>query len=525
MFVFAVGVILAYISFRCVYTMIEWLSNTVNIKDNDQVEPDNDIDYSVIIICALCSIGVITICSRSSFIYPFNDWYDSNCYFTVGKSMMNGIIPYRDLFEHKGPLLYFLHGIAWFISKDTFLGVYFMEIISMFVFLFFSYKIMRMYAGKGILYSIPVIALITCTSDAFFYGDSAEELCLPFVAASLWIFLKNIRTKTSFSIKDSVIIGLLSGCVFWIKFSLVGMYVGWYLVYLYECLKGRKKKELLSSTLYIALGVVISTVPYIIYFGLNNSISDWLNVYLIKNIFSYSDAETTNSLINNIVDGIYNMLKHNAYVYYFCLAGAAFLLIFKEVRERYYVLAMLITEFFFVYIGGVSLFYYSLILNLFMIFGMILIYRLLLRVKRIPLVTDHLRIMSFLLTVICIIASFFLSQNSYLIGVDKDELPQYQFARVINKEENPTLLNYGFLDGGFYTVANIFPNCRYFARLNLNPLEIYEIQTGYLEKGLCDYVVSREEIELDNYELVAKSHTYPSDNEDTVYYYLYKLKK
>ena len=131
-----------------------------------------------------------------------------------------------------------------------------------------------MYADKGIILAIPVIALITCTSNAFFYGDSAEELCLSLTAVSLWIFVKNIKNKSSISDKESVIIGLLSGCVFWIKFSLVGMYVGWYLIFLSECIKGRKVKVLLHTTLYIALGVVISTIPYIIYFGLNNSISD-----------------------------------------------------------------------------------------------------------------------------------------------------------------------------------------------------------------------------------------------------------
>ena len=135
-FVFTVGAIMAYLSFRCVFTMIGWFNETVNVKNGSLTESDNSIDYSAIIICILSAIAIITICSRSSFIYPFNDWYDPNCYFTVGKSMMNGIVPYRDLFEHKGPLLYFIHGIAWFISKNTFLGVYFIEIISMFVFLY-----------------------------------------------------------------------------------------------------------------------------------------------------------------------------------------------------------------------------------------------------------------------------------------------------------------------------------------------------------------------------------------------------
>ena len=71
------------------------------------------------------SIFVVTVCSKSSPIYPLNNWDDPNCFFTVGKAMANGKVLYRDIFEQKGPLLYMLHELTYFISGKTFLGVYF----------------------------------------------------------------------------------------------------------------------------------------------------------------------------------------------------------------------------------------------------------------------------------------------------------------------------------------------------------------------------------------------------------------
>ena len=49
--------------------------------------------------------------------------------------------------------------------------------------------------------------------------------------------------------------------------------------------------------------------------------------------------------------------------------------------------------------------------------------------------------------------------NRYLMSYKKEELPQYKFAEKIKQSgiENPTLLNYGFLDGGFYTASGILP--------------------------------------------------------------------
>ena len=44
-------------------------------------------------------------------------------------------------------------------------------------------------------------------------------------------------------------------------------------------------------------------------------------------------------------------------------------------------------------------------------------------------------------------------QYKYFMAVDKSELAQTRFAQIMNQEESPILLNYGFLDGGFYTAA------------------------------------------------------------------------
>ena len=60
--------------------------------------------------CLLISSAFLLICTKSSPLYPLNDWQDANAFFTMGKGMMNGKVLYRDLFEQKGPLLYFMHG-------------------------------------------------------------------------------------------------------------------------------------------------------------------------------------------------------------------------------------------------------------------------------------------------------------------------------------------------------------------------------------------------------------------------------
>jgi len=67
--------------------------------------------------------------------------------------------------------------------------------------------------------------------------------------------------------------------------------------------------------------------------------------------------------------------------------------------------------------------------------------------------------------IMILISSYFISPNTYMLKIKKDDLVQYKFRKIIMKEKNPTILNYGYVDMGFYTVTGIVPNTRYFEKL------------------------------------------------------------
>ena len=72
----------------------------------------------------LLSFLFITICSKNSFLYPMNDWGDVNCFFIVGRSLLDGKVLYRDIYDQKGPILYFIYALLSSISSTSFFAVY-----------------------------------------------------------------------------------------------------------------------------------------------------------------------------------------------------------------------------------------------------------------------------------------------------------------------------------------------------------------------------------------------------------------
>ena len=73
--------------------------------------------------------------------------------------------------------------------------------------------------------------------------------------------------------------------------------------------------------------------------------------------------------------------------------------------------------------------------------------------------------------------SYCLSSNAYLIGQLKDEMPQYEFEKIMHSEnDNPTLLNHNFLDGGFHYVVGIMPINRFSCKIYIGLPEQMEEQ-------------------------------------------------
>ena len=69
------------------------------------------------LLALIIAAAVLFFCSKSSPAYPINDWSDANIYFSAGKGMLAGRVMYRDLYDHKGPLIYALHALCALKNK------------------------------------------------------------------------------------------------------------------------------------------------------------------------------------------------------------------------------------------------------------------------------------------------------------------------------------------------------------------------------------------------------------------------
>ncbi len=85
---------------------------------------------------------------------------------------------------------------------------------------------------------------------------------------------------------------------------------------------------------------------------------------------------------------------------------------------------------------------------------------------------------------------------------------QYKFADIIHEKENATLLNYGFLDAGFYYAADILPVNKYFCLLNIPDKTCRKMraqQRQIVQEKSVDFIVMMLNVNTNVYDLI-----YPS---------------
>ena len=487
--------------------------------------------FWVILASVLTAFLIISICSKSSFLYPLNDWVDANCFFTVGKSMANGMVVYRDVFEQKGLLLYVIHALDYLISNDTFFGVFVFEVISATAVMLFAFKILFLYdCNKSAFIFAPLFSAVIYSSHAFCQGDSAEEFCLPFLMCGLYLSLKSLKLKKAFSATQLFCIGVISGCVLWIKYTMLGFFVGFVIMPLIMILRNREWEYLLKCVGFVVLGVAAVSLPVLIYFAVNGAIEDLFRVYFYDNMFLYSDGSQGESFLAkiygvflNTAKGVYYAAKKNILPAILILSGLMYELIKDGRKMLANYIALTVFTALFIFGGGRHYDYYALPLCVFSLHGFIFAAE-----KAEAFLNKKgkgiLKISVAFSLILSTALSLLICPNVKSMLVPKEELAQYKFREIINETKNPTLLNYGTLDNGFYTVCNIVPNCKYFCNLNL-PLDGIKIaQDEYVSSGRTDYVVTRgKKYQFENYSLVSSATSDYKGGKRT--YYLYKKDK
>ena len=248
-----------------------------------------------------------------------------------------------------------------------------------------------------------------------------------------------------------------------IKFNLLGFWFIFMAIIFISLITKKKYKKSFISCLFFLVGMFIPIFCFAIYFYLNHGLEELIKTYILFNTSGYGNTASITDKIEPILRMLFSQMSSKFIIFNLIYLGLFIFLSKKTYIKSGIVKGALILTYI---IGGVGIYfglqpfiYYFLILTLYIIFGLIVLFDYLIIKRKFNYI--------FLLIVVIIISFVYLlnSNNIYYMKCKKDKLPQYRFAKVINKTKNAKILNYSFLDGGFYMASGILPSSKYFQAL------------------------------------------------------------
>lgn len=204
---------------------------------------------------------------------------DSSVFKTVALYMKNGFMPYKDIFDHKGPLLYIYNWIG--IELSYWRGIWYIEAVSLFITFIAMYKICRLLCGRF----CSIIILLVSSTPLFQYfegGNLTEEYAMPFIAVSLYIYTDYFVNKHVSKLR-LFICGLSLGAVLLLRPNMISVWVVFSLAVLFEFIRQKNFISIMKFAMFFVLGILSILGPIFVWLAFNGAFTDFIHDYLIFN--------------------------------------------------------------------------------------------------------------------------------------------------------------------------------------------------------------------------------------------------
>jgi hypothetical protein len=374
--------------------------------------------WSLILSIAACVIiGIAAIYPLNPNIMKFAG-QDSGVFLYTGTKILNGEVPYIDVWDHKPPLIYFVDALSLLLTPSSLVGIFIIQVIFQIASNILLYFLLRKYIP------IPLTLLIICAFSIYCLefsggGNLTGFYALPFQMLMLLLLSRLSKNNSIASI------GFLTGfsfiCALMFRQTSISIFIGFAVIALFHF--GEIKSNIIQFIEKALLGAAIILVPLLLYFGFNNALKNfWDQVFYFNYI--YTDVRSLADKIGAVTSGLEALIENGLLP--FSILGI-FIVCYKIIRRKEHTIleevavVSFVIEWIFLYSGGrPRITYFMSLLPTFIFLSSVSIGVILNRINR--------RVIEYLFIGICLVllSYKYISYSNYFLSVSRSMINDKQ---------------------------------------------------------------------------------------------------
>ena len=133
------------------------------------------------------SVAVLLLLSIDSPLHGVHGHNDSAWFFMCGKAVMNGLTPYVDFTDSKGPLLWLIYGIGYLLSPRNYVGVWILSCLAYAGTFYYNFRTAQLLLDDGRkALLVAMLMPLAYFLPWFHYEMRAEDFCNLPVSVSVY---------------------------------------------------------------------------------------------------------------------------------------------------------------------------------------------------------------------------------------------------------------------------------------------------------------------------------------------------
>ena len=252
--------------------------------------------YKYEIIIAVITAIMMLVMDNTSPLYKLTTYCDLSIFYNIGRRIADGQVLFRDVFDFKGQLTFFIGAISYKLFGVTLL-YFIIDLVSFSIWSVVNYKIYNKIIRNNKTALILAISNFSILYYVTMLGNAEGWIIGAFSYLIYLMLFVDMKNKLH---KEAMIISAISWFIFYTKINYIIPISVIIITYIIYCIKNKMASNLVKNSI---IGIAVFTVlslPFIVYEVVNGESPMFLTKTYLELVANYkNDFKTQDVLLNN----------------------------------------------------------------------------------------------------------------------------------------------------------------------------------------------------------------------------------